>query len=63
MVIVYPKEYGELAKVIDANGFNLTASFRKQEIMVMCFDEHEHEYYVYKNGASTVSNYEITFKF
>lgn len=63
MVIAYPKEYGELAKVIDANGFNLTASFAKQEIMVMCFDEHEHEYYVYKNGASTVSNYEITFKF
>lgn len=63
MVIAYPKEYGELAKVVDANGFNLTASFAKQEIMVMCFDEHEHEYYVYKNGASTVSKYEITFKF
>ncbi len=63
MVIAYPKEYGELAKVIDANGFNLSASFKKQEIMVMCFDEQEHEYYVYKNGASTVSNYEITFKF
>lgn len=63
MVIAYPKEYGELAKVIDANGFNLTASFRKQDILVDCFDEHTHEYYVYKNGASTVANYEITFKF
>lgn len=63
MVIVYPKECGELAKIIDANGFNLFASFKKQEILVDCFDEHTHEYYVYKNGASTVSSYEITFKF
>lgn len=63
MIIAYPKEYGELAKVIDANGFNLKASFKKQEILVDCFDEQVHEYYMYKNGASTVSDYEIIFKF
>lgn len=66
MVIAYPIEYGSLKKIVDVNGFNLTASFKQEVVQVEMEnieDEESHEYYVYKNGASTVSNYEITIKF
>lgn len=66
MVIAYPKEYGSLSKIVDANGFNLFAAFSAEEIEIEVEnidDEISHTYYVYKNGASTVKQYDVTFKF
>lgn len=63
MVFAFPKAYGSLTQIVDANGFILTATFNVQEVEVECADGTIQEYYVYKNRASTISNYDITFKF
>ena len=63
MVFAFPKTYGSLARIVDDNGFILTATFDVEEINVECLDETIQPYYVYKNRASTISNYNITFKF
>lgn len=63
MAIAYPKNYGELVSIVDANGFNIKNSFEKHEITVSCFDETTQSYLLYRNGASTVSSYKIKFKF
>ena len=39
-----------------------TATFDVEEVDVECLDGTIQSYYVYKNGASTISNYNITFK-
>ena len=62
MVFAFPKAYGSLSKIVDANGFILTATFDVEEVDVECLDGTTQSYYVYKNGASTISNYNITFK-
>lgn len=63
MVFAFPKAYESLSKIVDANGFILTATFEVEEVDVECLDGTTQTYYVYKNGASTISNYNITFKF
>ena len=62
MVFAFPKAYGSLSQIVDANGFILTATFDIEEVDVECLDGTTQSYYVYKNGASTISNYNITFK-
>ena len=62
MVFAFPKAYGSLTQIVDANGFILTATFDVEEVNVECLDGTIQSYYVYKNGASTISNYNITFK-
>ena len=62
MVFAFPKAYGSLTQIVDANGFILTATFDVEEVDVECLDGTTQSYYVYKNGASTISNYNITFK-
>ena len=62
MVFAFPKAYGSLSQIVDANGFILTATFDVEEVDVECLDGTIQSYYVYKNGASTISNYNITFK-
>ena len=62
MVFAFPKAYGSLTQIVDANGFILTATFDVEEVDVECLDGTIQSYYVYKNGASTISNYNITFK-
>ena len=62
MVFAFPKAYGSLSQIVDANGFILTATFDVEEVDVECLDGTIQPYYVYKNGASTISNYNITFK-
>ena len=63
MIIAYPKQYGELSKIVDANGFNMLAAFNKQEVKVSCFDESEQDYFVYCSAACTVSQFEMSFKY
>lgn len=61
MVIAYPKSYGTLSKILDANSFDVTGTFSLNEILITGLDGTTQSYYVYVNNASTVSNFKMTF--
>jgi hypothetical protein len=61
MVIAYPKSYGNLARILDANSFDVTSTFTKSELSLECMDGTTQQYYVYVNNASTVTNFKMTF--
>lgn len=61
MVIAYPKSYGDLTKVLDANSFDVTSTFTKSELSLECLDGTMQQYYIYVNNASTVTNFKMTF--
>lgn len=63
MVFAYPKAYGNLAKIIDANNFEVTGTFTKTEINITGLDNTAQAYYVYVNKPSTVSNFKMTFNY
>lgn len=56
MMFAYPKTYGNLSKILDANSFDVTGTFARSEITVNGV-----AYNVYVNDASTVSNFKMTF--
>ena len=56
MVYAYPKSYGALSKILDANSFDVTGTFTRSEVTVGGV-----AYYVYINDASTVSAFKMTF--
>lgn len=56
MVYAYPKSYGVLSKILDANSFDVTGTFTRSEVTVGGV-----AYYVYINDASTVSSFKMTF--
>lgn len=58
MVFAYPKIYGMLSKILDANSFDVTGTFARTEVTVGSV-----VYYVYMNEASTVSGFKMTFNF
>ena len=58
MMYAYPKSYGALAKILDANNFDVTDTFARSEVTV-----NNVAYYVYVNAASTVSNFKMTFNY
>ena len=58
MVYAYPKSYGVLSKIFDANSFDVTGTFTRQEVTVGSV-----AYYVYVNEASTVSAFKMTFNY
>ena len=61
MVFAYPKSYGTLSKILDANNFDVTGTFNLNEVLVTGLDGTTQSYYVYVNSASTVSNFKMTF--
>lgn len=61
-VIAYPKAHGVLKNAIDPNGFENISSFTQYEVSVTGLDGTPQAYYVYANGASTVTNFAFTFK-
>lgn len=61
MVIAYPKSYGVLSKILDANNFDVTGTFTQNEVLVTGLDGTTQSYYVYVNNASTVTNFKMTF--
>lgn len=61
MVFAYPKSYGILSKILDANSFDVTGTFSLNEVLVVGLDGTTQPYYVYVNNASTVSNFKMTF--
>lgn len=63
MVFAYPKAHGELKSILDANGFENISAFTKSEVSVTGLDGTAQAYYVYVNGASTVSGFNMTFKY
>lgn len=63
MVFAYPKAYGNLKSVIDPNNFDVTGTFTKQEVSITGLDGTAQAYYVYVNGASTVSNFNMKFNY
>lgn len=58
MLFAYPKGYGSLAKILDANSFDVTSTFTKSEVTVDGV-----EYYAYTNEPSTVSAFKMTFNY
>lgn len=58
MLFAYPKSYGALSKILDANSFDVTDTFTRTEVTVNGVS-----YYVYTNAASTVSGFKMTFNY
>ena len=63
MIFAYPKAYGNLKSIIDPNNFDVTGTFTKQEVSITGLDGTAQAYYVYVNGASTVSNFNMKFNY
>ena len=61
MVFAYPKSYGNLSRILDANSFDVTGTFTKNELVITGLDGTEQDYYVYVNNASTMTNFKMTF--
>lgn len=58
ILFAYPKSYGALSKILDANSFDVTGTFTRSEVSVNGVD-----YYAYVNSASTVSDFKMTFNY
>ena len=58
MMYAYPKSYGALSKIFDANNFDVTSTFARSEVTVNGV-----AYYVYVNSAPTVSAFKMTFNY
>jgi hypothetical protein len=63
IVFAYPKAHNNLTKIVDPNNFDVTGSFTKHEVSVTGLDGTAQTYYVYVNGASTVSGFTVNFKY
>lgn len=63
MVIAYPKAYGVLKTIIDPNGFDNFTAFSRAEVSITGLDGTAQAYYVYVNGASTVTNFTMKFNY
>ena len=63
MVFAYPASYGNLTKIYDANNFDVTGTFVKSTVNVSCADGTSVAYNVYVNSASTVSGFNMDFRF
>ena len=63
MIFAYPKSYGAIKSVIDPNNFDVTATFKQNEVSIIGLDGQSVAYYVYVNDASTVSDFAMKFNF
>ena len=63
MIIAYPKSYGAIRRILDANSFDATDTFTRTEIKITGLDGTSQSYYVYANNASTVSGFTMTFSY
>lgn len=62
-VFAYPKAHGTLKSILDPNSFESLGSFTQYEVSVTGLDGEAQVYYVYVNGASTVTDFIFTFKY
>ena len=58
MLFAYPRSYGNLGKILDANSFDVTGTFVKSEVTVDGV-----AYYAYVNDPSTVASFKMTFNY
>lgn len=58
MLFAYPKAYGALRQILDANNFDVTGTFVRSEVTVNGVD-----YYAYCNDPSTVTEFKMTFNY
>ena len=63
MVFAYPSSYGNIAKILDPNSFDVTNTFNKTAISIIGLDGTAQNYYVYTNSASTVTNFAMKFNY
>lgn len=63
IVFAYPKAHGVLKKIVDPNNFDITGSFARHEVSITGLDGTAQAYYVYVNGASTVTNFKVDFNY
>lgn len=63
MVFAYPSSYGNIAKILDLNSFDVTNTFNKTTISIIGLDGTAQNYYVYTNSASTVTNFAMKFNY
>ena len=63
MVFAYPKSHGVLKTIIDPNGFDNFGAFSRAEISITGLDGTAQAYYVYVNGASTNTNFNMKFNY
>lgn len=61
-VFAYPKSYGALSEIYDQNNFNVTDTFTRYTVPVVCLDGKSVEYYVYVSERSTVTNFTNKFQ-
>ena len=60
----YPKSYGVIKQILDANGFNVTDTFSLTEVEIVGLDDTAQIYYVYTaNTASTITNFNFQFSY
>lgn len=62
-VIAYPKAYGVLKSVLDANGFDNMASYTQYTVAVTGTDGTAQDYYVYVKEPGTATGFALTYKF
>ena len=58
MLIAYPKSYGAVAKILDANSFDVTGTFVQTTVQVDGVD-----YYAYLNDPSPVAAFKMSFNY
>ena len=63
MVFAYPSRYGDIAKILDPNSFDVTNTFNKTTMSIIGLDGTAQNYYVYTNSASTVTNFAMKFNY
>lgn len=63
ILFAYPKSYGLLSAIYDANNFNILNTFTVNTMIINTLDGLDTEYYVYSNEVSTVTDYNIKFTF
>jgi hypothetical protein len=63
-IYAYPVAYGNLTRIVDPNGFDVTASFKKQVITFTLADATTEDYNVYYSDTDTTQvNFEIDFEY
>ena len=63
MVFAYPKAHGVLNSILDPNNFETIGNYTRSEVNVTGLDGTTQAYYVYVSGATTVSGFNVTFKY
>ena len=63
MVIAYPKAHGVLTSILDPNNFETIGNYTRSEVSVTGLDGTAQAYYVYVSGATTVSGFNVNFKY